>query len=258
MVQLIIPCYNEATRFNINAFLDYFKGLENVHILFVNDGSTDSTQELLLTIQLECETRNDNASVSIIKLPSNVGKAEAVRQGMRVATKKPNIKFVAYFDADLATPLTEVKNLLNAMLNDSRRKMVMGARIKKAGSHIERSAVRHYTGRIFATVVNNLILKIAIYDTQCGAKMFTKECAQQIFAKPFVSRWLFDIELISRIQMKYPTDQLNKIIYEQPLNTWKEMGDSKIRMKDLVEMPHQLFQIYKKQRDDFKKNEGMV
>ncbi len=258
MVQLIIPCYNEATRFNIHAFLAYYKLLENVHIIFVNDGSTDSTHELLLTIQIECETRNDNASVSIIKLPSNVGKAEAVRQGMRVATKKPNTKYVAYFDADLATPLTEVKNLLLAMQMDSRRKMVLGARIKKAGSHIERSAVRHYTGRIFATVVNNLILKTAIYDTQCGAKMFTKQCAQQIFAKPFVSRWLFDIELISRIQVLYPTDQLNTIMYEQPLNTWKEMGDSKIRIKDLIEMPQQLFKIYKEQKDDFKKTEGLV
>ncbi|MBG44198.1 MAG: glycosyl transferase family 2 [Aequorivita sp.] len=258
MVQLIIPCYNEATRFNIHTFFDNFQFLENVHIIFVNDGSTDTTQELLLTIQLECETKNDTATVSILKLPNNVGKAEAVRQGMLLATKKPNTRFVAYFDADLATPLTEIKSLLNAMQSDSQRKMVLGSRIKKAGSTIERSALRHYTGRIFATVVNNLILKTAIYDTQCGAKMFTKQCAQQIFAEPFVSRWLFDIELISRMQVLYPTSHLNKIIYEQPLNTWKEMGDSKIRIKDLIEMPYQLYQIYNKQKDDFKKNKGTV
>lgn len=258
MVQLVIPCHNEAERFNKKAFFSYYEDLENVNFIFVNDGSTDSTQQMLETVQKECQRRDSSIEVTILNLNENVGKAEAVRQGILFAIKNTNTKFVSYFDADFSTPLTEINNLLKVIENDGSRKVVLGSRIKKAGSYIERSQIRHYTGRIFATVVNNLILRIAIYDTQCGAKLFTKECAQQIFDTPFISRWLFDIELISRIQIIYSVSDLNKVIYEQPLNVWKEMGDSKIRFKDLIRMPYQLFLIYNKQKNDFKKSRGMV
>ncbi len=256
MIDLIIPCYNEAARFNKNLFFSYFEELENVHYIFVNDGSTDSTKELLDNLKLECKARNPEIPFSILNLKENVGKAEAVRQGVLFALKSTETEYVAYFDADFSTPLTEIDNLLQAIKTDNRRKAVLGSRIKKAGSVVERSQIRHYTGRIFATLVNNTILQIAIYDTQCGAKLFTKDCAKKIFNEPFVSRWLFDIELISRLQLIYPSTELNGIIYEQPLETWKEMGSSKIRFTDLLRMPYQLFRIHQKQKNDFQKNLG--
>lgn len=248
MIQIIIPCYNEAERFNKEMFFSYFDVLEQIHYLFVNDGSTDATKSMLDAVKNEAFQRNPEVSVQVLNLPENVGKAEAVRQGVLTATENKDTKYIAYFDADFSAPLTEINNLKKAMTANTNRKAVLGSRIKKVGSFIERSSMRHFTGRIFATVVNNTILKIAIYDTQCGAKLFTKECAQQVFKEPFVSRWLFDVEVISRLQELYPINELNQIIFEQPLTVWKEMGDSKIRLKDLLKMPYQLFLIYKNQK----------
>ncbi len=258
MVQLIIPCYNEAERFNKKLFFSFVEALVNVHFIFVNDGSTDTTNNLLEEIRIKALNENPDARVTILNLPKNVGKAAAVREGILFALKNSDTEFVSYFDADFSTPLSEISNFIKVVEIDNRRKAVFGSRIKKAGSHIERSQIRHYTGRIFATVVNNLVLKIAIYDTQCGAKLFTRECAENIFKEPFISRWLFDIELIVRIQVLYQDLDLNKIIYEQPLEVWKEMGNSKIRFKDLLKMPYQLFLIYNKQTNDFKKSGRMV
>lgn len=248
MVQIIIPCYNEAERFNKKMFFSYFDALEQVHYVFVNDGSSDATKNLLDDVKNEAYLKNPEVSVQVLNLPENVGKAEAVRQGVMTAVENNDTKYIAYFDADFAAPLTEINNLKKAITANKHRKVVLGSRIKKSGSLIERSPMRHFTGRFFATVVNNTILKIAIYDTQCGAKLFTKECAQQVFKEPFVSRWLFDVEVISRLQELYPVKELNQIIYEQPLTVWKEMGDSKIRMRDLFKMPYQLFLIRKNQK----------
>ncbi|MBT0608847.1 glycosyltransferase [Aequorivita echinoideorum] len=252
MIDIIIPCYNEAARFNKKLFFSYLENLEQVHIIFVNDGSTDGTREMLNQIKTESISINEKTPITILNLDKNMGKAEAIREGVLFSMQNPKTENIAYFDADFSTPLTEITNLYRAMKEDTKREMILGSRIKKAGSTIERSQMRHYSGRIMATIVNNTILKIPIYDTQCGAKLITKRCAEIIFSEPFVSRWLFDIELISRLQVRYSKKSLKEIMYEQPLKTWVEMGDSKIRFKDLLRIPYQLFLIYKKQTNDEK------
>jgi hypothetical protein len=118
----------------------------------------------------------------------------------------------------------------------------MGSRIKLIGNNVQRSLVRHYFGRIFATIVSQFVLKVAVYDTQCGAKVIDFETAKPIFSKPFISKWLFDVELLKRLKKIH---NLKEVVKEIPLEKWEEIRDSKIKVVDFFKIPFELFQIYR-------------
>ena len=73
---IIVPCYNESKRLKSEAFIGYAEKNKSVHFIFVNDGSTDDTFEI---INYMC--RSNTEQMLYVDLEINVGKAEAVRQG---------------------------------------------------------------------------------------------------------------------------------------------------------------------------------
>ena len=88
------------------------------------------------------------------------------------------------------------------------------------------------------------ILKIPVYDTQCGAKLFRTEHAELIFSKPFLSRWYFDVELFSRsIELMGRQKTVNSI-YEMPLSKWHDKGKSKVTWGSIIRTPVDLFRIF--------------
>ena len=103
----------------------------------------------------------------------------------------------------------------------------------RIGARVKRSTVRHYFGRVFATAAS-MLLKIPVYDTQCGAKTFRADLAKQIFAEPFISSWLFDVELMARILSLKGKAITLTILLEVPLHEWIDKKGSKIRIKHLL------------------------
>jgi hypothetical protein len=90
------------------------------------------------------------------------------------------------------------------------------------------------------------MLKLRFYDTQCGAKLLKSNIITDIFDEPFISPWLFDVEIVFRILQNKKLNNPANLIYEQPLNRWEEKGESKIKFKDLLKIPVELFKIWKK------------
>jgi glycosyltransferase involved in cell wall biosynthesis len=231
LAALIVPCYNEANRFQSAFFLDWLGLQTEARLILVDDGSRDATLTVLERIRERFPDR-----VTVLPLKPNRGKAEAVRNGLLYAldTFQPDI--IGFWDADLATPLDAFDRFVEVLHHRPDIEMIFGSRVKLLGRHVQRRPLRHYLGRVFATAAS-VMLNLAIYDTQCGAKLFVvKPHTRRIFADPFLSKWVFDVEIIARYLQIERCDAtlLEKRIYEYPLETWVDIAGSKVRPSDFL------------------------
>lgn len=227
--RIIVPCYNESKRINPKAFLSALEKDLNLSFLFVNDGSTDETLNVLKSIK-----EKNPVQVEVLSLEKNSGKAEAVRRGMLRALEG-QFDNVGYWDADLSTPLEAIE-VFCRLLNSTDVEMVIGSRVRLLGRKIERRAMRHYLSRIFATCAS-MLLDISIYDTQCGAKIFRNSASlKQVFGKPFKVKWTFDVEMFARfpIVMGASPSEISSGWVEYPLDEWVDVKGSNIKGKDFI------------------------
>ena len=224
-IAITVPCYNEADRLNCDAFVQFVRKQRNVSFIFVDDGSIDETAQLL-TAMAKSEPNN----IQFMTFQTNRGKAEAVRQGTLIAIAS-DARYIGYWDADLATPLDAILEFADELKRKSDLLMVMGARVQLLGRTILRKHYRHYLGRIFATFAS-VVLRMPVYDTQCGAKLFVASAPVALaFRDPFISRWIFDVEILARLTCRSNVNP-RFTIYEYPLTEWRDVKGSKIRLKD--------------------------
>jgi dolichyl-phosphate beta-glucosyltransferase len=226
---IVVPCYNESKRINPKAFLCALENDLNLSFLFVNDGSTDDTLDVLTSIK-----GKNPVQVEVVSLEKNSGKAEAVRRGI-LKVLEDSVDNVGYWDADLATPLDAIE-VFCRLLDSSGVEIVIGSRVRLLGRKIERRAMRHYLGRIFATCAS-MLLDINIYDTQCGAKIFRNSTSlRQVFGKPFKVKWTFDVEMLARfpIVMGASPSEVSSRWVEYPLDEWVDVKGSTIKGKDFI------------------------
>jgi dolichyl-phosphate beta-glucosyltransferase len=238
---IIVPCYNEARRLDVETFREFAAGDPRVRFLFCDDGSTDGTADVLESLR-----RSDPASFAVHRQPRNMGKAEAVRCGILLALED-HPDFVGFWDADLSTPLEELGRFRQIFEQRPDIEMVFGSRVNLLGRSVRRKLVRHYIGRVFATAVS-AALRLPIYDTQCGAKVFrVTDGLAELFQERFISRWIFDVEIIARcIAARRRTDRpaARAIIYEHPLMRWFDVDGSKLRLRDAVIVSLDFIRIY--------------
>jgi glycosyltransferase involved in cell wall biosynthesis len=244
----VVPCYNEAQRLRTEAFFAFLASNSTVRFLFVNDGSADNTLSLLEALRRDATRLGHTGRVSILDKKVNGGKAEAIRDGMNAAlasTGTATCEYIGFWDADLATPLPAILELFAVLEATPHLEMIFGARVRLLGRRIVRNPARHYLGRAFATVASRT-LKLPIYDTQCGAKIFkaTPDLAQ-VLAQPFLSRWIFDVEILARYIQRRGRDFCFHSIYEFPLKAWEDVAGSKVGPFDFF---HAAFDILRIQR----------
>ena len=239
---IVVPCYNEARRLDVRAFRAFGLNGHRVEFLFVNDGSHDDT--LAVLEQLRSDSPD---TIRVRDQQPNQGKAEAVRTGMLEALDV-GADFVGYWDADLATPLNAVPRFLEVFEERAGVNVVLGSRVKLLGRSIERHAWRHYLGRVFATLVSEM-LHVAVYDTQCGAKVFraTPEL-RRVLAQPFSTAWLFDVEILARLIGQSPrgTAMVERYLYELPLDEWRDVPGSKLTRAAYLRAATSIFRLYRR------------
>jgi dolichyl-phosphate beta-glucosyltransferase len=238
---VVIPCYNEAKRLDVPAFDHFLYSTPGVSFLFVDDGSTDDTPHIVERLR-----QRHPRQVCTLRLAANCGKAEAVRRGICAALRR-GPKTVGYWDADLATPLDAILQLEAVLRQRPKIDLVMGSRVALLGRQIRRSGVRHLLGRAFATAAA-LVLGLPVYDTQCGAKLFrVTPATAEMFARPFDSRWIFDVEILARMIAALAGSSSCSVcpsIYEHPLDEWQDIGDSRLTPMDFLIAAIDLAGIY--------------
>ncbi len=215
---LIIPVYNEAQRLKpaLQLLSHYLASLnKSYELLFVDDGSTDDTATILKHYE------STHPATQVIQLSQNLGKGGAVRAGMLAATGALR----AFLDVDMATPPAELNKLFNTL--EQGAEVAIGSRINEQGVDVRlvgrkpQSFSRRVLGKLFRLIATRPFLG-NIRDSQCGAKAFTAQAAQQIFPLQQINRWAFDIEIL------YLAKKLGLKIVEVPVD-WSARDNSKLQ-----------------------------
>ena len=222
---IVVPCFNEETRIPIEYWRDLINRSIHVNWLFIDDGSQDKTFEILEDICL-------GSSAKTLRLPKNVGKGNAIRQGfLTVLEENPEIKVIGYLDSDGAFSSQDVVNLVKKASDPDNFSVksipdaVISSRVSLSGRFIERKKSRHYLGRIIATFLTQKWID-APYDTQSGFKLFNNsQSFQNSIKKEFSTKWFVDIELLTRIGI---SNKGKLVIWEEPLNFWRDVNGSKL------------------------------
>lgn len=213
LFSIVIPVYNEAVRIqkSIHNICDFFyKHTDHsVEIIFVNDGSTDGTPDIL-------NSYKKSRQFSVISYQKNRGKGYAVKQGALAARGD----WIIFFDVDLATPLKEFDHMVTFM--ESTDQIIIGSR-RLVASLIEKSesAMRVFLGQGFTALSNILVPEIN--DFTCGFKCFSSTAARKIFPLARIDRWGFDTELLYIAKLK------NIKIRQMPIK-WAHDNDSRVRV----------------------------
>jgi len=239
---LVVPCHDEAARLDTEALLAFAAERPWLRVWLVDDGSRDGTRALLQRLAARAP-----ASFAVLALDENRGKGEAVRRGLLRALEE-HPERVGFWDADGATPLAALERFLETFEAHPELEMVLGSRIQLLGRRIERQVLRHYLGRVAATWVSHM-LGVAVYDTQCGAKLFRPTPAlAEALAEPFLTRWVFDVELLARWMRARDvagSEAVGQLVRELPLEVWRDVPGSRIRPRDVFGVPRDLWRIHR-------------
>lgn len=237
-VVVVVPCFNEAIRLRPEAFVGFAAREPSVGFVFVDDGSTDGTRSVLEALCARVPGR-----FVMLALERNAGQGEAVRHGIARAFAL-GARYVGYWDADLATPLEELPRFRGVLDGERECLVVLGSRRPHPSNRVHRRPLRFALGRAFAWAAASL-LRMRVYDTQCGAKLFRRTPeVEALFASAFISRWIFDVEILVRlIRKKGSVQAARSALYELPLQAWSEVAGSKLRPLDFARAPWELLKI---------------
>ncbi|MDD3966442.1 MAG: glycosyltransferase family 2 protein [Candidatus Neomarinimicrobiota bacterium] len=174
-LSVIIPVYNEegSLRELSERIMRVFeKGGYKGEIIFINDGSTDKTAEILNALD------NEQMLIRSIHFHRNKGKAAALQAGFEEAKGK----YVITMDGDLQDEPGEIPALI-AKLEEG-FDIVSGWKKKRHDPISKR-----WPSKLFNSVARAMS-GIKIHDFNCGLKAYRREVVKQIRVYGEMHRWI--------------------------------------------------------------------
>ncbi len=218
-LSLIIPAFNEAKRIgkSLDKILDFLRAQNYLaEVIIVDDGSRDGTGEVVR------ERYSTNSGIIIHKQPRNVGKGEAVKQGMLLG----NGKYLFFSDVDLSVPIEMLSVFLTHLENNC--DVTIGTRQKPgAVIKVHQPFYRELMGKMY-TRLSNWILGLPVSDFTCGFKGFRREAARELFSRQQLKNWSFDAEILYLAWLR------GYRVQEIPV-TWGDDRATKVRLwRDII------------------------
>jgi dolichyl-phosphate beta-glucosyltransferase len=221
-IALFIPFFNERERLQLAQITQLSKlGGGNIDCFFVDDGSTDGySKEIARCIEEESLT-----NIYLIDAKFNRGKSEAIRHGA-LSINIMEYQFIGITDADFSASPIEIMRLATIAIEENN--YIFGARVRNRDNNIQTSKFRYTQGMIFTKLVE-LILGCRFLDSQCGLKFFP--VSSNLIAsleKPFINRWLFDLEMVLRLN-RLEFVRISSVV----LKEWHHTKGSKTSVRDI-------------------------
>lgn len=223
---LVIPAYNESSRIlptlkNYDSFLK--KKFKRYEIIVVCNNCTDDTfsvcQKFAKTTQ----------HIHVFNFPYYTGKGGAVIEGFKVA----RFELVGFVDADRSTAPAEFGKLLDEIpFFDA---AVASRDLKTSKVDPPQPFFRHFQGLVFRSLVQ-LLFRIPVLDTQCGAKTFRKSVLKKVIPVLHEKGWAFDVELLWRLHQSHAR------IKEVGIR-WQNDDQSRVGMFSGVKMLHAILKL---------------
>ncbi len=241
---IISPIFNESMRFNFQHWSNILENNSTVNFLFVDDASTDNLDYIS---SLKIKYKN----VFYLRLTKNLGKANAIREGLLYATNniQPNSNILGYLDFDDSILAAEVQRIISLFCDKIKNfnsvDSLWASRVKLNGRYITRSNLRHFYSRILITLIG-LNYPLLPYDSQCGFKLFLNdERFRQSIQSRFLTKWFIDLEILIRLT-QIGGKRIN--IWEEPLITWKETKSSNYNILSSFRIAREVIYICKEIR----------
>lgn len=177
-LSIIVPCYNEEA--SLPLFIDKIKQVQTemsqvkIHVLFVNDGSTDNTLDVIKQLQ-----KHYSDWIYFISFSRNFGKEAAIAAGLEYARGD----YVAVMDADLQDPphlLPEMYRLLTQEEYD----VVGTKRISRQGEPWLRSIFSNWFYKL-----SNSISFVRLEEGARDYRMMSRQVVDAILSLPERTRF---------------------------------------------------------------------
>lgn len=226
-LSVILPVFNSAhcIRENIENLILFLRDNgKSFEVIAVNDGSTDTTSEILLSLSFP--------ELKVILLKQNQGKFAAIRAGMLASSGECCI----FTDADLPYQLEAIPYMYTLVINNGFHVVAGDRRLPESLRGEGAFSVRRLSSYVFSFFVR-LSLTGEVYDTQCGLKAFRGDIARMLFEMLHDRGFSGDVEVIY-LALKY-----NLAIRRIPVRTYK-VGPSTVRLlRDVLPMIWNILQL---------------
>ncbi|RKS83619.1 hypothetical protein BDK61_3007 [Haloarcula quadrata] len=229
-VSVVLPAYNEADTIEqtVSTTLETLASFlpdDTYEVIVAEDGCSDRTPEIATRLA------NEDSRIRHVHSDDRLGRGGA----LEYAFDQADGDILVYFDTDLATDMSHLEELVNAVRIDG-YDVATGSRWMPE-NRADRPAKRGIPSFGYNTLVR-AVLRSDLKDHQCGFKAFDRQALETLLPIVQDEHWFWDTELLVKAQRN------GYRVQEFPVD-WTPKGDSKVDIvRDVFGMGSQILRTF--------------